>query len=254
MVEVSDDDPLFKLGVKSLRTQECGLYEASDLLFGDHLCEKSKTVQFVSTDMPHKRRRRVKKHKELREMLQIDPDCNRLFEQNLLDDFYPKRPEALKDVCLYDFVKWYVKCGTDDSGNRQYRKLMKPKIVNHKLFDPNKPEQREDYFYTLLLLFVPFTVESDLVKEGQTAEYAFNQFLETCGSLRDHHERLKHMLEAQSKVKQIDEAQKKEDGESDPEVDDNEEEGVKLVGEAEAAMHNVHDMEDNVSDHLNLEQ
>ena len=257
--EISDDDSLYKrlykFGIKSLRTRECGLYEASDLLLGDHLCEKSDTVQFVSTDMPHKRRRRVKKHKELKEMLETNPDSDTLFEPNLLDDFYPKRPEALKDVCLYDFVKFYVKTDTDASGNRQYRKLMKPKIVNHKLFDPNKPEQREDYFYTLLLLFVPFTVESDLIEEGQTAEEAFDQFLETCESLKDHHESLQQMLEAQSKIKKIDEARKEQEGEHDAEEGDSEhEEGVKLVGKAEAAMHDVQDMENNSSNHLHLEQ
>jgi len=172
-------NPWYKFGVKSLHKRECGLYKAANLLLGDHLCEKSETVQFVSTDMSHKRKRRVKKHKELKEILEMDPDRNDLFEQNLLDDFYPKRPEALKDVCLYYFVRWYVKSGTDAGGNRLYRKLIKPKIVNFKLFDPKKPEQREDYFYTLLLLFVPFTIESDLLKEGQTAEDAFNEFLET---------------------------------------------------------------------------
>jgi len=102
-------------------------------------------------------------------------------------------------------------------------------------------------------LFLPFTVESDLLKEGQTAEDAFNQFLETCDSLKDHHESIQRMLEAQSKVKRIDEARKSEEGEPVPE-DGNEEEGVKLLGEAEAAMHDVHDMEDNASDHLDLEK
>jgi len=62
------------------------------------------------------------------------------------------------------------------------------------------------------------------------------------------------MLEAQSKVKRINEARKKEEGDPVPEEDDNEEEGVKLVSEAEAAMHDVHDMEDNACDHLDLEQ
>ena len=86
--------------------------------------------------------------------------------------------------------------------------------------------------------FVPFTVESDSLKEGQTAENAFNQFLETCGSLKDHHESLQCMLEAQSKVKRIDEGRKSKEGQAVPE-DGNEEEGVKL---------------DNASDHLDLEQ
>jgi len=62
--------------------------------------------------MPHKRKRRIKKHKGLKEMLETDPDSDKLFEQNLLDDFYPERLKALKDVCLYDFVKFYCKFGT----------------------------------------------------------------------------------------------------------------------------------------------
>ena len=33
---------LWSFGVRSLRSRECGLYEASDLLLGDHLCGKSK--------------------------------------------------------------------------------------------------------------------------------------------------------------------------------------------------------------------
>ena len=83
--EISDDDPLYKrlykFGIRSLRTRECGLYEAADLLLGDHLCEKSETIQFVAIDMPHKRKRRVKIHKELKEMLETDPECDKLFEQ-----------------------------------------------------------------------------------------------------------------------------------------------------------------------------
>ena len=43
--EVSDSKSiysrLFSFGVRSLRFRESGLYEASDLLLGDHLTEKS---------------------------------------------------------------------------------------------------------------------------------------------------------------------------------------------------------------------
>ena len=35
---------LWSFGIRSLRFHECGLYEASDLLLGDHLSEKSDTV------------------------------------------------------------------------------------------------------------------------------------------------------------------------------------------------------------------
>ena len=51
---------LWSFGVWSLRSRECGLYEASDLLLGDHLTEKSETVKWVDVAMPHKRKRRLK--------------------------------------------------------------------------------------------------------------------------------------------------------------------------------------------------
>ena len=88
-----------------------------------------------------------------------------LYEANLLDNFYPNRPGALADVCLFDFVKWYRRGDNDADGRRQYVKLAKPKIPNHRIYDPNKPYEREAYFYSLLLLFVPFTDESELVKQ-----------------------------------------------------------------------------------------
>ena len=38
---------LWSFGVHSLHFRECGLYEASDLLLGDHLTEKSTTVKWI---------------------------------------------------------------------------------------------------------------------------------------------------------------------------------------------------------------
>ena len=43
---------LWSFGVWSLRSRECGLYEASGLLLGDHLTEKSATLQCVNVSMP----------------------------------------------------------------------------------------------------------------------------------------------------------------------------------------------------------
>ena len=45
---------LWSFGIRSLRFRECGLYETSDLLSGDHLTEKSDTVKWVDACMPHK--------------------------------------------------------------------------------------------------------------------------------------------------------------------------------------------------------
>ena len=75
-----------------------------------------------------------------------DPNNKDIYEESLLDKHYPKRPENLKDVCLYDLVANYSWQSTDDNGKRQYTKLKKPCLPNHKLFDPQKEKQREDYF------------------------------------------------------------------------------------------------------------
>ena len=57
-------------------------------------------------------------------------------QSNLLDTYYPQRPNDLEDVCLYDFVANYDYCGTDNrTGKRQYRKLTKPRLPNHRLFE-----------------------------------------------------------------------------------------------------------------------
>ena len=114
---------LWSFGIRSLRFRECGLYEASDLLLGDHLTEKSDTVKWLDVAMPHKRSRRLKDHKQLHEIAKHSPDTENIFEDNLVDTFYPQRPQELEDVCLYDFVANYEWQGRDDHGNRKYRKL-----------------------------------------------------------------------------------------------------------------------------------
>ena len=244
--DISEQESLYKklwsFGVRSLHSRECGLYEAADILLGDHLSEKSDTVQWIHVEKPDNRKVRVKKYKELQHLAESDPDSNDMYEANLLDNFYPNRPASLNNVCLFDFVRWYRRGNDDTNGRRQYVRLEKPRIPNHRIYDPNKPDEREAYFYSLLLLFVPFTDESNLVGEGQTAEEAFNVHFSDCASMESYHESLQKMFQAQSKVKRINEARKDEEVPADEDAAI-EEEGIKLVGEVEAAMHDVHDMD-----------
>ena len=156
---------LWSFGVRSLRFRECGLYEASDLLLGDHLTEKSTTVKWIDVSMPHKRNRRLKDHKLLKEIAKHDPNTEDIYEDSLLDTHYPQRPKDLEDVCLCDFVAnydWQVK---DKNGDRKYAKLKKPRLPNHKLFDPQKETVRE---------------ESSLLVDNETAEEAFHRLMNVC--------------------------------------------------------------------------
>jgi len=84
---------------------------------------------------------------------------------------------------------WY---GKDANGDRKYSKLKKPHLPNHKLFDPEK-EAKRDYYYSLILLFVPFQRESSLLLVNERAKEAFHRLVNTdCSS---YHARLQ-MLEA----------------------------------------------------------
>ena len=245
--EVSSNESLYSklwsFGVRSLRSRECGMYEASDILLGDHLCEKSETVQWIPVDQPHKRKRRLKNHKKLKELLDTEPDSVNIFESNIIDDFYPKRPNDLEDVCLYDFVRWYVLSKTNCDGNRTYRRLNKPRLPNHKIYDPSKEDQCEDYYYCLLLLFVPFRNEDDLLGVHHSAEQAFNHFLSSCSSMEGHHEKLSKMLKAQNKVCNINEHREATEEICSKEDDADEPEGLHIAGEAAAAMNDVRDMD-----------
>ena len=239
--------------MRSLRSRECGLYEAADILLGDHLSEKSDTVQWISAEKPERRKLRLKKYQDLQQLAQSDADSVDMYQANTIDNFYPNCPASLQDVCLYDFVKWYRKGDYDKDGIRQYVIVEKPRVINHRIYDPNKPDECEAYYYSLLLLFVPFTNEADLIGQSQTAEQAFNRFLSEYGSMEEHHECLQRMLQAQSKVVAINEARKGEEVvvAKDAEEDD---EGVKLVGEAEMAMQDIKDLDNNEVNDIGLEK
>ena len=109
--EVSENNSIYgrlwSFGVRSLCSRECGLYEASDLLLGDHLTEKSTTVKWMDVSLPQKRSRRLKDHKVLEQLAKHDPDTEDIYEDSLLGSHYPQRPDSMEDICLYDFVANY---------------------------------------------------------------------------------------------------------------------------------------------------
>ena len=65
---------LWSFSLRTLCSRECGLYEASDLLLGDHLCGKSKTIKWIDVSQPQNRKRRLMNHSKLIEMRKINPN------------------------------------------------------------------------------------------------------------------------------------------------------------------------------------
>ena len=78
-------------------------------------------------------------------MAKANPDSDDIFEGNLLENFHLERPDAMEDVYLYDFVSKYDYAGKDD-GARKYKLLNKPRLPNHKIFNPVKEDQKEAYY------------------------------------------------------------------------------------------------------------
>ena len=78
----------------------------------------------------------------------------------------------------------------------------KPRLPNHRLFDPENGNQRE-YYYSLIL-FTPFREESSLLLENETAKEVFHRLVSSDSSA--YHVKLKRLLEAQSNIKQINKA------------------------------------------------
>lgn len=119
--------------------------------------------------------------------------------------------------------------------------------MDHKVFDPAKDEQREDYFYSLVLLFVPFRDEMSLVKEKESAEEAFQRLLPRNNKCSSYHKKLQMMVEASSTFKAINEARK---ADSNLELPENKEDddGPQLDGEAKSAMQDANDIDSKALD------
>ena len=164
------------------------------MLLAEHLCDKSCTVEWLDVSMPYTRWRRLK-------------TIENVFMDNLVGNHYPDRPQNLERVCIHDFVSKYTASGKHKSGHKKYRELQKPRLVNHYVFDPQKNEDREKYYYFLILLFVPFRDESDLLLAGETAEKHLTAcMLPTNDNYSAYHSRLQKILALQATVKKIDEA------------------------------------------------
>ena len=95
---------LKSFALKSFKNREVGIYEVADKLLGYSLYEFSDAIKWLSTYPSVDRKRRLKTHKEIE--LLVGDDKN-VYHKNLLDDYYPNRPDALNQTCLYSFDSWY---------------------------------------------------------------------------------------------------------------------------------------------------
>jgi hypothetical protein len=219
----------------SFKNREVGAIEVAHKLLGYSSCEASCKIEWLNTSMKNDRNRRLKEKKDI-ELL--EPDSTSIYHNNILDNYYPNRPTALENMCLYDFASNYeykkTQCNmqldthenciilNNDYGymhRRSSAQLLK--TYRHK---PNNNETKEKYFHQILILFKPWRNEdSDLLANASSYEESFRN------SINSNQVNTKLFTEFEDQFKKIEEAkeyaarlQEQKDDESD---DDNSIEG-----------------------------
>ena len=202
-------DGLKKIGAAFLSTrevssQEC-VYRCMPELWLRKIFLK---MVFVSTDLPEKRARVTKTKNELDE---LDDDSTNIYKSNIIE-CYSLRPKGILSVdqlCLAKFAAFYYKdyrtndADTRDSqpdilndellesqhsnedsketclppkikliGRNEYMKCRKVNAVI-RYHTPNKRKEPELYFHHLLMLYLPWRDETELLGSDQTCASKF---------------------------------------------------------------------------------
>lgn len=232
---------LFRFALKSLSMRECGIYEAVDILTGQALYGKSRQTQWLGAREPSERTQVLKRMGQIRKIAE-DEESTDVFENSWISDYYPNRPAHTELTSLYEFRRWYDKWtdkkpGTDsynrygnvkgldwnmdDAGDEdeneaavpkdrievlqnkkgKIRRRLKAYLINHPVFDVS--QEPEKYYYSLLLMFMPFRDESaELRPEGKTLKEFFHEQLEVYPDLKAHHEKLQEQYMQSEKTRE----------------------------------------------------
>ena len=169
---------LWKIGTTVLKHRRLSAQEAAFRMSNLKMVQSTRTCVYLNARKPM---HRFKMLKRMAELEQLEPNSTDIFHNNLLD-YYCARPPELSFCSLYYFAAWY-QLSTKPKGTRKselpriyiskynkwFHKRKKMAVVRY----PNFAVHSEDYYYSLLLLLLPHSCESELLDGYGTAEDAF---------------------------------------------------------------------------------
>jgi len=166
----------------SFKNREAGAVEVAYKLLGYSLCEADCKVEWLSTNMKNERNRRLKEKKDIE---CLPEDSTSIYHNNMLDNYYPNRPDNLEKMCLYDLATNYDykttpcniatghhdQCLTLKQKYGYLHKRKEPQLIKTYRYKPFNPEVKEKYFHQMLILFKPWRNEDVDLLDG-TVSYA----------------------------------------------------------------------------------
>jgi hypothetical protein len=178
---------LKSLALQTFKNRLVGSMEASLRCLGYDYYETSQKVKWLNSYEKQKRNRRIKNENELKK---LNLESKELFLNNIIDCYYPNRPDLYINTCLYDFASCFEKvpnmCKNNDShadcivlkNNLGFmHKKNKPFFLSTPIYSSNL-HYREKYFHQLIILFKYWTNENQLKIENKTYEQSFRFYVE----------------------------------------------------------------------------
>ena len=176
--------------------------------------------------MLQKRSCRLKDNRQLEQLTQHDPNNKDVIQR-----------ESIGHTILRDWKVWkmsvcnYSWRSTDNNGKRKY-KLKEPCLPNNELFDPQKENERENFYFLILLCSTQ--------RWKYSASWEWNGRGELSKLIKEdsstYHDKLQKILYAQSKMTEINEARQAESEEKRVNKDNDH---PHLMDEAKITMHDM---------------
>lgn len=175
-----------------------GALECADRISSFSLYQKSREIQYIDTRLKNDRKKRLKKYSELTKEGVSDQDTE-IHDPNLIDNYYPCRDEALENVSLYEVKRLYEFVGMKPLGKSKkfwpvvkkqvnprtgkeeekrygfFVERKKPIIVYWSKIPKSAGDAANMHYRSLLLLFVPWRCEAELLAGRKSWQEAYEE-------------------------------------------------------------------------------